>query len=64
VQGSRFTIAGPHRIGAQEGQALVEYALILGVVALLTIGALLALGHTVSGLLVNVSSGMSKVLNS
>ncbi len=64
MQGHRFITAVQHRIGAQEGQALIEYALILTLVALLTIGVLQALGQNVSGLLGQVNSNMSKVLNS
>jgi Flp pilus assembly pilin Flp len=45
------------------GQALIEYALILGLVALLTIGVLQAMGANLSGLLNKVSSGMSSVTN-
>jgi Flp pilus assembly pilin Flp len=47
----------------EDGQALIEYALILGLVALLTIGVLQALGTNVSGLLNKVSSSMSSVSN-
>jgi Flp pilus assembly pilin Flp len=60
----RWTVAVLHRIGAQEGQALAEYALILVLIALLTIGVLQALGQNVSGLLGQTSSNMTKVLNS
>lgn len=58
-----ITIAVRHRIGAQEGQALIEYALILTLVALLTIGVLQAMGQNVSGLLGQAATNMSKVLN-
>jgi Flp pilus assembly pilin Flp len=47
----------------EDGQTLIEYALILGLVALLTIGVLQALGTNVSGLLNKVSSSMSSVTN-
>ena len=40
----RVLKTGRDRLGGEEGQALVEYALILGVVAVLTIGVLQALG--------------------
>jgi Flp pilus assembly pilin Flp len=49
---------------AQEGQALLEYALVLGLVALVTVGVLTALGTNVSGILGQVSSNMTRVLNS
>ena len=62
-EGRRLT-AVRHRIGAQEGQALIEYALILALIALLTLGVLQALGTNVSGILGQISSNMSQVLNS
>ena len=51
------------RLELQEGQVLIEYALILGLVAVLTIGVLQATGVNVSGLLNQVGSGMSSVSN-
>jgi Flp pilus assembly pilin Flp len=57
-------IAVTHRVGAQEGQALIEYAFVLALVALLAIGVLHALGVNASGLLGPTSSNMAKVLNS
>ena len=48
----------------EEGQALLEYALVLGLVALITIGVLQTLGTNVSGTLGKVSSSMANVLNS
>ena len=54
---------GMRRLGEEDGQVLFEYALILGLVALLTVGVLTSLGHTVSGLLQQVSSNMSSVSN-
>ena len=64
IQGHRL-IAALHRLGAQgEGQALIEYVLILSLIALLTIGVLHALGQNVSGLLGQASTNMTKVLNS
>jgi pilus assembly protein Flp/PilA len=47
----------------QEGQALVEYALILALIAVLTIGVLRALGQNVSAVLNKVSTSMSAVPN-
>jgi Flp pilus assembly pilin Flp len=51
------------RLAGEEGQALIEYALVLALIALLTIGVLQAVGTSVSGLLDRVSSSMSSVTN-
>ena len=59
----RCWIAVRERAVLQEGQALIEYALILGLVAVLTIGVLQATGANVSGLLNQISSSMSSVSN-
>ena len=59
----RWFIAVRERLGRQEGQALIEYALILGLIAVLTVGVLQAVGANVSGLLNQVSSSMSSVSN-
>ena len=66
MQGHQLVTA-LHRLGAKsEGQALIEYALVLGAITLLllTTGVLHALGLNVSGLLGQTSSNMAKVLNS
>jgi pilus assembly protein Flp/PilA len=52
------------RACAEEGQALLEYALVLALVALVSVGVLTALGTNVSGTLGQVSSNMDRVLNS
>jgi Flp pilus assembly pilin Flp len=62
--GKHRRMAARHRIGAQEGQALIEYAFVLALIALLAIGVLHALGQNASGLLGPTSSNMAKVLNS
>jgi pilus assembly protein Flp/PilA len=59
----RWSIAVRERLVRQEGQALIEYALILGLIAVLTIGVLQAIGANVSGLLNQISSSMSSVSN-
>jgi Flp pilus assembly pilin Flp len=46
-----------------EGQALVEYALVLALIAIVTIAALKALGADISLLLHRVSSQMASVSN-
>jgi Flp pilus assembly pilin Flp len=60
---TRCWTAVRERTTLQEGQALIEYALILGLIAVLTIGALQAMGANVSGLLERLSSSMSSVSN-
>lgn len=60
---SQLVTAIRERIAAEDGQALIEYALILGLIALLTIGVLQAVGGSVSGLLNKIGSGMSSVTN-
>jgi Flp pilus assembly pilin Flp len=59
----RGSTAVRKRLELQEGQVLIEYALILGLVAVLTIGVLQATGVNVSGLLNQISTGMSSVSN-
>ena len=60
---SRLWTAVRERLAMEDGQALIEYALILALVALLTIGVLQAMGTNVSNLLNKVSSSMSSVTN-
>jgi Flp pilus assembly pilin Flp len=59
----RFRIASQHCFDDEKGQALVEYAVILGLVAVLTIGVLQALGTSVSGILNRVGTALSQVPN-
>ena len=59
----RSLTAALSRSMQEEGQALIEYALILALIALLTIGVLQALGTNVSAVLNNVSTNMSAVPN-
>ena len=59
----RCWIAVRERAVLQEGQALIEYALVLGLVAVLTVAALQATGANVSGLLNKISTSMSSVSN-
>jgi Flp pilus assembly pilin Flp len=46
---------------SEDGQALVEYALIVGSIALLAVGSLQLLGGDVSALLNEVASGFGAV---
>jgi Flp pilus assembly pilin Flp len=59
----RWCTAVRQRAALQEGQVLIEYALILGLIAVVTVGVLQAVGANVSGLLNQISSGMSSVSN-
>jgi pilus assembly protein Flp/PilA len=49
------------RLERQEGQALVEYALILALIAVVTIAVLQAIGVNVSKILNKVSTSLSSV---
>ena len=42
----------------EEGQALVEYALLLSLIAVVSIGILTALGQSVSGIFSSVNSAL------
>lgn len=46
------------RLKREEGQALVEYGLILALVAVVVVGVLVVLGHTVSNTLNNVANSV------
>ena len=59
----RALTAVGNRSAASDGQVLIEYALILALIALLTIGVLQALGQNVSGVLNRVSTSLSAVSN-
>jgi Flp pilus assembly pilin Flp len=59
----RIVTAVREKAATEDGQALIEYALILGVIAILTIGVLQAVGGSVSGLLNKIGTGMSSVTN-
>jgi pilus assembly protein Flp/PilA len=45
-------------IRQEDGQALVEYSLILLLIALVTVGALTSIGGAVSGIITNVAAGL------
>jgi Flp pilus assembly pilin Flp len=51
------------RLDDDQGQVLIEYALLLSLVTLATIGVLRALGVDLSGLLNQISTQMSTVSN-
>jgi pilus assembly protein Flp/PilA len=46
----------------EDGQALVEYALILGLIAVFAIGSLQLLGQNVDGVLSNIATAIGSVL--
>jgi Flp pilus assembly pilin Flp len=63
VAWQRISTAVGHRAVAEKGQVLIEYALILALVAVATIGVLQALGTNVAGILDRTGTGMSSVSN-
>ena len=56
-------VAAHIRIVRQDGQAIVEYALVLALIAIVSIAALKALGLDISNLLDETSSQMASVTN-
>jgi Flp pilus assembly pilin Flp len=57
-------LVGAHmRIMREDGQAIVEYALVLALIAIVSIAALKALGLDISNLLDETSSQMASVTN-
>jgi pilus assembly protein Flp/PilA len=44
------------KMRAEEGQALVEYALIVSLIAVVAIAALTATGHSIRDMLTNISN--------
>jgi pilus assembly protein Flp/PilA len=59
----RIRTAARRCVDDEKGQALVEYAVILALVAVLTIGVLQALGTSVSGVLNRVGTALASVPN-
>jgi pilus assembly protein Flp/PilA len=58
----RRIAAGRHGIRSEEGQALVEYALILGLVSVVAIALLSALGTDITDILSKVTSALSSAV--
>ena len=56
-------VAAQIRIAHEDGQAIVEYALVLALIAIVSIAALKALGLDISNLLDETSSQMASVTN-
>ena len=52
------------RLEREEGQALVEYALILGLVSVVAIGLLAAVGQNITDLLARVTDALASALGS
>jgi Flp pilus assembly pilin Flp len=63
VAWQRISTAVGHLAAAKEGQVLIEYALVLALVAVATIGVLQVMGVNLSGLLDRVGTGMASVSN-
>ncbi len=57
----RFLIVLRGRIEAEEGQAMVEYALILALVTIVSIAALQAMGISVASFFGKVNSALTSV---
>ena len=55
----RFLTAARHRLDGEEGQALVEYALILGLISVVSILVLTTIGTDVSKILSKVESALA-----
>ena len=52
------------RLAREEGQALVEYALILGLVSVVAIAVLTVVGHNITDLLGRVTAALASALGS
>ncbi len=63
IQAKAYSMYGAmrDRLEREEGQALVEYALILALIAVVTIAVLQAIGVNVSRILDKVSTSLSSV---
>ena len=63
IYGKAFGLYGAvrDRMAREEGQALVEYALILALIAVVTIAVLQLIGVNVSSILNKVNSSLSSV---
>ena len=59
----RWLAAMRRRVVEESGQAMIEYALILALVTLVSIGVLQALGTSVSNVLSKTSSNLASVSN-
>ena len=63
IQAKAYSVyaAMRNRLEREEGQALVEYALILALIAVVTIAVLQAIGVNVSTILNKISTSLSSV---
>jgi Flp pilus assembly pilin Flp len=50
------------RLRREEGQDLTEYALLIGLIVILAIGAITLMGESISNVLSNIASTLTSVL--
>ena len=60
IEADRVFTAAKDRLKRQEGQAMVEYALILGLVSVLAIGVLSLMGVNIKDLFTKVNNSLIK----
>jgi pilus assembly protein Flp/PilA len=56
--GQRMLDSVRMRLASEEGQALIEYALIVSLISVIAVVALTATGHSISDILNNVSNSV------
>jgi Flp pilus assembly pilin Flp len=53
-----FLVSRKDRLASEDGQALVEYALIISFIATVAVGILFVLGHSVANLFTQITTGI------
>jgi pilus assembly protein Flp/PilA len=59
--GSSRSLNIQNRLREEQGQAMVEYALILGLVSIVAIGALTAMGGSVNSMYTTISGALAAI---